>query len=125
MNKQTYSKNNKPFALSRIKEILIIGGIALALAFAVWKVFYTDDNVETIRVSATPTEEKVCRLIQAIDGVGKAEVIVYETEDGVQSVVVVCEGANDLQVVLNVREAVSSALGTAQKNVKIYQKKGD
>ena len=50
---------------------------------------------------------------------------IYETEDGVQSVVVVCDGANDLRVVLNVREAVASALGTQEKNVKIYQKKGD
>ena len=49
----------------------------------------------------------------------------HETDEGVQSVVVVCEGANNLQVVIDVREAVASAVGTQEKNVKIYLKKGD
>ena len=123
MNKQPFVRN-KTHALSRIKEIVIIGGIALALVVAVWKVFYKDETA-IVSVSVTPTEEKVGRLLQSIEGVGRAEVAIYETEDGVQSVVVVCDGANDLRVVLNVREAVASALGTQEKNVKIYQKKGD
>ena len=39
------------------------------------------------------------------------------------ALVVVCEGANDFQVVMHVREAVAAALGTEQKAVKIYLKK--
>ena len=62
-------------------------------------------------------------MLQEIDGVGDASVIVYEKEDEIESVVVVCEGANNLRVVLNVREAVASALGTEEKAVKIYLKK--
>ena len=124
MNKQTETDWKKKRAYSRIKEIVLIGALALALVFAVWKVFYTEET-PVVNVSATPTEERVGRLLQSIDGVGTVEVAIYETEDGVQSVVVVCEGANDLKVVLNVREAVASALGTQEKNVKIYLKKGD
>ena len=62
-------------------------------------------------------------LLEEMNGVGKAEVMVCETEDGVLGVVIVCEGANDLQVNMHVREAVATALGTAQNNVKIYLKK--
>ena len=69
------------------------------------------------------TEQKVSRLLQEIDGVGKAEVMICETEDGVQSVVVVCEGANDISIVMDVREAVAAALGTEEKAVKVYLKK--
>jgi hypothetical protein len=47
---------------------------------------------------------------------------VCETEDGVQSVVVVCEGANNLQVIMDIKEAVAAAVGAQEKNVKIYLK---
>lgn len=125
MNNPTKNEKwKKSFFAIRIKEILVVGGLALALLFAVWRVFYADD-VATVSTTLSPTEEKVSSLLQKIDGVGKAEVMIYETDEGVQSVVVVCEGANNLQVLINVREAVASAVGTQEKNIKIYLKKGD
>ncbi len=54
---------------------------------------------------------------------GIVRVMICEDEDGVESVVVVCEGANDLRVNMDIREAVSAALGTDEKSVKIYQMK--
>ena len=124
MNNQIKKEKwKKGFLASRIKEILVVGGLALALLFAVWKVFYTEET--SVSATLTPTEEKVGLLLSQIEGVGEAEVMIYETEEGVQSVVVVCEGANNLQVIINVREAVALALGTEEKNVKIYLKKGD
>ena len=62
-------------------------------------------------------------LCLEIDGVGNVRVMICEDEDGVESVVVVCEGANDLRVNMDIREAVSAALGTDEKSVKIYQMK--
>ena len=100
--------------------LLVLGSIIVAAA---WAVFHTDDKGNTIPVYATETETKVLRLLQEIDGVGDASVIIYENEGDVESVVVVCEGANNLRVVMNVREAVASALGTEQKSIKIYLKK--
>ena len=117
-------KWKKGFLAGRIKELLVVGGLALALLFAVWKVFYTDDTTSVAK-NLTPMEEKISLLLREMDGVGEADVVIHETEEGVQSVIVVCEGANDLQVVMNVREAVASALGTQEKNVKIYLKKGE
>ena len=107
----------------RGKDILLLCILATVLTFATWKLFYKDETVETSVISGTDEEKKVARILQEIDGVGKAEVMIYESEEGVESVVVVCEGANDLRVVMNVREAVATALGTEQKAVKIYQKK--
>lgn len=118
------NKQSKKLRFSRIKDVLIVGGLALALLVAVWKVFYTEDE-QRVSVSTTATEERIGQLLRSIDGVGDAEVAIYETEEGVQSVVVVCDGANNLKVVLSVREAVASAVGTQEKNVKIYLKKGD
>ena len=104
------------------KDFLLIGVLAVLLLFAISRVF-DGKKAESAPVSMTETEEKISRLLQEIEGVGDAEVIVCETENGEKSVVIVCEGAKNIRVVLNVREAVATALGTEQSSVKIYQKK--
>ena len=100
--------------------LLLLGFLVVLMA---WFVFHSDDGEKEATVYATETEIKVVRLLQEIDGVGDADVIVYEKENEIESVVVVCEGANNLRVVMNVREAVANALGTEEKAVKIYLKK--
>ena len=108
----------------KLKDILLLSVLAFTLIFAAWKIFYTDEKGDmATAVSGSESEQKVSRLLQEIDGVGEADVMICETEEGVQSVVVVCDGANDLQVIMNIREAVSAALGTEEKSVKIYLKK--
>ena len=121
METQTARKRN--IFDGKIKELLLIAALALTLVFAVWKVFYDGDTENVISVSGSETEQKISLLLKEIDGVGEANVMICETEEGVKSVVVVCEGARDLQVVMNVREAVAAALGTEEKAVKIYLKK--
>lgn len=105
---------------------MILFAIALVLAFASWKVFFGEEKAETSAptiTAQTESEKKLSAILKQIDGVGEAEVMICETEEGVQSVVVVCSGANNLGVVMDIREAVSAALGTDEKSVKIYLKK--
>lgn len=127
MNKRTETavkaEEKRSFFNGKIKDFLLLAGLALALMIAAWRIFGDDGEKASVSAQATETETRVMRLIEEIDGVGEANVIVYEDEDGVKSVVVVCEGANDLRVVMDVREAVAAALGTEQKAVKIYLKK--
>ncbi len=112
------------FSSGKLREILFLCALAFILVIATWKIFYTSDNEEPVGVvSSTESEKKVSRILEQIDGVGNADVMICETEEGVQSVVVVCDGANDLQTIMTVREAVATALGTEQKAVKIYPKK--
>ncbi len=110
------------FWKGRGKDLLIMGILALALFYTAWKVFEGEEEDKTA-LSLSESEVKVMRLLQEIDGVGDASVVVCEDEDGVKSVVVVCEGANNLRVAMNVREAVAAALDTQQKAIKIYLKK--
>lgn len=123
INTETQTARKRNIFDGKIKEILLIAALALTLVFAVWKVFYDGDTKNVISVSGSETEQKISLLLKEIDGVGEANVMICETEEGVKSVVVVCEGARDLQVVMNVREAVAAALGTEEKAVKIYLKK--
>lgn len=107
----------------KLKETLIIFSIATALAILVWQVFYQQDE-ETVKVfNGNQTEEQLALLLNEINGVGDVDVMIHETEEGVQSVVVVCEGAENLLVNMHVREAVAAALGADEKSVKIYLKK--
>lgn len=123
INTETQTARKRNIFDGKIKELLLIAALALTLVFAVWKVFYDGDTKNVISVSGSETEQKISLLLKEIDGVGEANVMICETEEGVKSVVVVCEGARDLQVVMNVREAVAAALGTEEKAVKIYLKK--
>lgn len=124
MNKNKLTKNaGKKIFDKRIKDFLLLAAFAILLLFVAGKVFQSDKSQTTYSENLSETEERVLRLLREIDGVGEADVIVYETKEGVQSVVVVCEGANDLKVIMDVREAVAAALGTEEKSIKIYLKK--
>ena len=112
----------KGYIRGKWKDLLLIGALAVALLFAISRVFQ-DDETKTVSSQMSETEQKVSRLLQEIEGVGAAEVIVCETEDGEKNVVIVCDGAKDIRVIMNVREAVAAVLGTDEKSVKIYQKK--
>ena len=103
---------------------MIVAGLALLLVFSVWRIFYSPKDVETSAFqSGTETERMLASLLSEIDGVGEVRVMVYEDEDGVKSVVIVCDGASNIRVNANLREAAAAAVGTDEKNVKIYLKK--
>ncbi len=125
MNKyeQPPTMHKKPFANGKIKDVLIIAALALVLIIAIWRIFYVDEKNTSSISTMSENEKKVSQILAEMQGVGEAEVMICETEDGVQSVVVVCEGAQNLQVIMDVREAVATALGTDQKSVKVYLKK--
>ena len=118
------NKGRGSFFSARMKEILTMGGLALLLLSVAIAVFRGGDkSAEATAGQMSALEEKVSRILEEIDGVGEASVVVCEDEDEVTGVVVVCEGANDLRVVMDIREAVAAALNTEQKSVKIYLKK--
>ena len=104
------------------KETVLLVGLAIALVVVGWNVFHREEAAQE-SVILSETEKKLMAILSNIDGVGAVEVMICETEDGVQSVVVVCEGANDISIVMDVREAVAAALGTEEKAVKVYLKK--
>ncbi len=107
----------------RIKDFAVVIALAIALGFSVWKVFYQTEDTALGVSGMSATEQKISRMLSQMEGVGDAEVMVHETEEGVKGAIVVCSGAKDFQVLISVREAVATALGTEQKDVKIYLKK--
>ena len=108
----------------KIKEVLLLALIAVVLIYSAWNIFHAETEEASASYDAmSESEIKVMRILQAIDGVGDASVVVCEADTKVKSVVIVCEGAKNLRVVMDVREAVASALDTEENSVKIYLKK--
>ena len=106
----------------KIKQILWMGLLVLLLLFCCFGVFL--QPIATVDGAVqSETEQKIGQMLSQMQGVGEASVVICQTEEGVESVVVVCEGAKQLQTVVNIREAVATALGIEQKAVKIYLKK--
>jgi hypothetical protein len=93
-----------------------------SLQILIFQVFFKADTTSE-NVGNTELETELCLLLKEMDGVGEVNVMIYEGEKGVEGVVVVCDGANDLQVNMNIREAIAAALGANEKNIKIYLKK--
>lgn len=108
----------------RIKDVLWISIVALLLFLACFLVFRKEDSTQSVALlQMSEKEQKITQILREIEGVGEVSVVVCEEYDEVKSVVVVCEGAKDIHVVMEVREAVATALNTQQKSVKIYLKK--
>ncbi len=105
----------------RLKEVALVAILSVLLLGGAWLVF-GKENTQT-SMSSSDTEKRLAAILADIDGVGEVEVMLSDTEDGEKGVVIVCEGANDIRVLISVREAAATALGIQQKNVKIYLKK--
>jgi hypothetical protein len=98
--------------------ILAMAGIVLCLLIGV---VFTKETTD----KASVMSEEECRLVsilEMIDGVGETQVMIGTSEDGEKRVVVVCEGADSISVMMDVREAAANALGIDEKLVKIYLK---
>lgn len=108
----------------KTRDIVILIVCAVLLLVIGWSVFHSKNNdAATGTEGYSANEWKAMRILQEIEGVGAASVVVSEDSDGVHSVVVICEGARNISVVMDIREAVATALNTSQKSVKIYLKK--
>ena len=109
----------------RLREWLIVGLVAIILLIFVLIVFKKEDSTPQVTVMGTETEQKLALILGKIDGVGEVQVMIGEGEDGQKSVVVVCDGAKSLQVIMDVREAAAAAVGTHENQVKIYMRENN
>ncbi len=103
------------------KKIIIVLALIVLLVAVVYLFFGTDSNDTTsVSVSKTDTEIKLEALLEAIDGVGDAEVMITSDDDGICGVVIVCEGASSIMVRNDILNAVSTALNINKNIIAIY-----
>ena len=68
----------------------------------------------------TGTEQKLERILSSIDGVGETDVMINEGENGIDGVVIVCRGANNIMIRNDILNAVSTALNIKKNIIAIY-----
>lgn len=108
--------------ISIYKRAIIISGLLVLLIAVAILLFGNSSQSLTVNSSLTrsETEVKLIRILSEIDGVGKAEVMVNEGKDGVEGVVIVCEGANNIMTRNDVINAVKVALKVDKNKIAVY-----
>lgn len=74
----------------------------------------------SVTYASSETELKLMRILSEIEGVGKAEVMITETDGGVSGVIIVCEGADNIMTRNDVLKAVTTAFKIEKSNIAIY-----
>lgn len=107
------------------QKTLMIVVCAIVLLIACYFVFFSPGMAgerSSTAQSMSETENKLCRILSEIDGVG--EISAYVNEDGegrAIGCVIIMEGADRLSVRLDVIKAAALALGVSQNDVQIYK----
>ncbi len=73
---------------------------------------------------ASTEENRISRVLSAIDGAGTVDVAVYYEESVPCGAVVVADGAGDVAVRLRLVSAVTTLLGIGQSRVAVYEREG-
>lgn len=72
--------------------------------------------------ASTDEEDRISRVLSAIEGAGDVEVAVYYEEARPCGAVVVAEGASDIAIQLRLASAVQTLLGIDLERIAIYQR---
>lgn len=109
-----------------IKEKRDITKIAIVLTLGLALIFLGNLSKEkTLESEEAGIEERLTVLCSGVDGVGDCSVLVYYTpsSDEVESVIVICEGADDARVRLRLTEMLSSFFGIGANRIRIEKMK--
>lgn len=112
--------------LKFIKEKKDITKIAVVLALGLVLIFIGSASREDTPEEAAGIEERLTELCSGVDGVGECSVLVYyapSDEGEVESVIVICEGADDARVRLRLTDMLSSFFGIGSNRIRIEKMK--
>ena len=105
------------------QKILLIAVLLVALIALAFTLYGSKNkvvNTSSVNVDMSASEVKLTRILSEIDGVGKAEVMINESEKGVEGVIIVCEGAYNIMTRNDILNAVTTALNVEKNNIAIY-----
>ena len=107
------------------KKNLPVIAIALALGLILIVMGSTDGDADTPEVGI---EEQLAEACSGIDGVGECVVLVYYAPKGareeseIESVIVICDGAESADVRLRLTKMLSSFFGIGANRIRVEKK---
>lgn len=114
-----------------VKDKKDIVRVALVVALGLVLVFLGSRGENSVSETEVGVEERIAEACSAVEGVGECAVYVYysaggERADGseVESVIVICEGADSVDVRVKLTKMLSSFFGIGSNRVSIEKMKG-
>lgn len=74
-------------------------------------------------IDSNSLEERIESILQKINGVGKVSVLLTYNEEELEGIVIVAEGASNLQTKVNIISAVEAVTGLGKHKIKVYEMK--
>ena len=106
------------------KKVIIVVILIIVLVGTIYFLNKRTKSKQTSASTATTggseTEVRLTAILSSINGVGAANVMINESENGITGVVIVCEGANSIIVRNDILNAVSTALNIEKNIIAIY-----
>ena len=113
-----------------LKEKKDITKIAIVLALGLLLIFIGGREKESAEETEAGIEERISVACAGVDGVGECEVLVYyapkesrSEEAKVESVIVICEGADSVEVRLRLTKMLSSFFGIGTNRIRVEKMK--
>lgn len=108
----------------RAARFLEVGLLIVALAILGLAMLNLSDAREDAR--CTGLEQRLARLLQQIDGVGKVNVMIAQDDDGaVTGAVIVAKDLRDVRTTLEIESAVQALLGLELDRIRVIGGRGD
>ena len=119
------------------RQKLMLLGLAMAGALALYLLLYAGGGSQVKGLNMTEQEQRLAALLSSMDGVGRVEVMIAGesavaafaqemSEDGkMRSALICAEGAENLQIYLQLQQAVAAALNLPAEKIEIYPLKGE
>ncbi len=110
-----------------VSEKKSVALIAIALALGLILIFIgSRDDDDAVSPDESP-EQRLSTACSAVDGVGECTVLVYYSPDSkekeIESVIVICDGADSVDVRLRLTEMLSSFYGIGANRIRIEKRK--
>ena len=72
-------------------------------------------------ITGTELENRIENILNKIDGVGEVSVLLTYDDEKLEGIVVVAEGANNLDIKINIISAIEAVTGLGKHKIKVYE----
>lgn len=102
--------------VQKIEWILLAAAVAMMLTLGLGQSNQTSSK-------RTEAENRLISALSAIEGIGRTDVLLSE-KDGKTSVLIIAEGAEDMNVQLHIQRAVQTMVGNELSDIEIIPHSG-
>ena len=101
-------------------RIILLCVLALILLISVYEVFFASESAAS-SYDETDTEARISSMLERVEGIDEASVMIVEEEGEPVSCIVVYRGEDSILSRMRILEIASSALSIEKEKVQVYR----